>query len=54
VIFGDPFTFEKDIDRESAGQMLMSKIQELADNPDRDIAVPIRPHRFVKPSERLN
>ena len=53
VIFGDPFTFEKDINRELAGQMLMSKIQELADNPDRDVAVPIRPHRFVKPSERL-
>ena len=54
VIFGDPFTFEKGIDRELAGQMMMAKIQELADNPDRDVAVPIRPHRFVKPPERLN
>jgi hypothetical protein len=54
VIFGEPFTFEKGIDRELAGQMMMAKIQELADNPDRDVAVPIRPHRFVKPPERLN
>ena len=54
VIFGDPFTLEKGIDKEIAGQILMSKIKELADNPDRDTAVPIRPHRFVKPSERTN
>lgn len=54
VIFGDPFSFEKGIDKDVAGQILMSKIQELVDNPDRDSAVAIRPHRFVKPSERTN
>jgi len=53
VIFGDPFTLEKGIDKEIAGQILMSKIKELADNPDRDPAVAIRPHRFTKPPERV-
>jgi len=53
VIFGDPFSFEKGIDKEIAGQILMSKIKELADNCDRDTAVPIPPHRFVKPCERV-
>jgi 1-acyl-sn-glycerol-3-phosphate acyltransferase len=52
VIFGDPFTFEKGIDKDEAGAVLMSKIKELADFPDRDSAVPVRPHRFTKPSER--
>ncbi len=54
VIFGDPFSFEKGIDKDVAGQVLMSKIQELADNPDRDPPVVIRPHRFSKPSERVD
>jgi 1-acyl-sn-glycerol-3-phosphate acyltransferase len=54
VIFGDPFSFEKGIDKDVAGQVLMSKIQELADNPDRDPAFVIRPHRFSKPSERVD
>ena len=51
VHFGDPFTLDRRMDREAAGDRMMDAIAQVRDAIGRDTARNIPPHRFRKPVE---
>lgn len=51
VHFGDPFTLDRKMDRELAGERLMEEIGKVRDSIGNDPVHAIPPHRFRKPVE---